>query len=208
MPNAVQVIIREVDSLKRLVDEFSRFARLPEIRLEDVSVNRILENTLSLYDGRIQDVRVWKELDPDIPNLSLDPEQMKRVFINLFDNALEAMAKNPDNKVLHLQTSFDSRQKTVRIEISDTGAGFPEEYQDSMFLPLFLYPQGRHRARPGNRASDRFGPPRKLRAEPNAPVGSKIIIDLPLACLDSGLLPRAGIPTFVIAIFHSERVAA
>ena len=180
LAECIRVIIQEVDSLKRLVDEFSRFARLPEIRLEGVNVNRILENTLSLYDGRIQDVRVRKELDPDLPDLNLDPEQMKRVFINVFDNALEAMAKNPGTKLLHLRTSRDAQQRTVRIEISDTGLGFPEEYQDSMFLPYFSTRKGGTGlglAIVRQIITDHRG---SVRVEPNAPMGSKIIIDLPL----------------------------
>jgi two-component system, NtrC family, nitrogen regulation sensor histidine kinase NtrY len=163
------------------VDEFSRFSRLPEIRLEEANVNRILENTLSLYDGRIQDVRVRKELDPALPDLSLDPEQMKRVFINVFDNALEAMAKNPGTKLLHLRTSRDAQQRTVRIEISDTGLGFPEEYQDSMFLPYFSTRKGGTGlglAIVRQIIADHRG---NVRVEPNTPVGSKIIIDLPLS---------------------------
>ena len=162
------------------MDEFSRFARLPEIRLEDTDVNRILENALSLYDGRIQDVRIQKDLDPGVPGLNLDPEQMKRVFINLFDNALEAMAKNPGIKILHLETSCDAHRKSVRIVISDTGRGFPEEYQNNMFLPYFSTRKGGTGlglAIVSQIVSDHRG---NVRVEPNIPVGSRIIIELPL----------------------------
>jgi two-component system, NtrC family, nitrogen regulation sensor histidine kinase NtrY len=180
LSECVHVIIQEADSLKNLVDEFSRFARLPEVRLEDADVNRILEGTLNLYDGRIQDVSVRKELDPGVPKLRLDPEQMKRVFINLFDNALEAMAENPHKKVLHLRTCCNTPQGSVRIEISDTGRGFPEEYQDSLFLPYFSTRKGGTGlglAIVRQIVSDHYG---NVRAEPNVPLGTKIIIDLPL----------------------------
>jgi nitrogen fixation/metabolism regulation signal transduction histidine kinase len=181
LAECVQVIIQEADSLKSLVDEFSRFARLPEVRLEDADINHILENTLSLYNGRIQDVSVRKDLEPDIPKLRLDPEQMKRVFINLFDNALEAMAENPHKKVLHLRTCCNNRQGSVRIEISDTGRGFPEEYQDSVFLPYFSTRKGGTGlglAIVRQIVTDHCG---NIRAEANMPLGTKIIIDLPLA---------------------------
>ena len=180
LAECIQVIIQEADSLKKLVDEFSRFARLPEVRLEDADINRILENTLNLYNGRIQDVSVRKELDPSIPKLRLDPEQMKRVFINLFDNALEAMAENSHKKVLHLRTSCNSQQGSARIEISDSGRGFPEEYQDSLFLPYFSTRKGGTGlglAIVRQIVSDHYG---IVRAEPNVPLGTKIIIDLPL----------------------------
>lgn len=181
LAECVQVIIQEVDSLKRLVDEFSRFARLPETRLEDADINRILENALSLYDDRIHDVFVQKILDPDVPDVSLDPEQMKRMFINLFDNALEAMAKHPGNKILRVQTSCDARQNTVRIEVSDTGRGFPEEYRDNMFLPYFSTRKGGTGlglAIVRQIISDHRG---SIRVERNDPEGSKIIIELPLS---------------------------
>ena len=102
----VQTIIQEAGSSKSLVDEFSRFARLPEVRMENADLHRILENTLNLYDGRITDVRCEKDFDSNIPSLRLDPEQMKRVFINLFDNALEAMAENRQNKILQIETAL------------------------------------------------------------------------------------------------------
>jgi nitrogen fixation/metabolism regulation signal transduction histidine kinase len=175
------VIIQEAGSLKNLVDEFSRFSRLPEVKLQDADLNQILENTLNLYDGRIQDVSVQKKLDESIPLLRLDPEQMKRVFINLFDNALEAMAQNPHSKRLQLQTCRNTPQGSVRIEIGDSGRGFPEEYQDSVFLPYFSIRKGGTGlglAIVRQIVSDHYG---NVRAEANVPVGTRIIIDLPLA---------------------------
>jgi two-component system nitrogen regulation sensor histidine kinase NtrY len=181
LEECIQTIIQEAGSLKGLVDEFSRFSRLPEVRLEESDLHAILDATLGLYNGRIRDVSVEKDYDPEIPKLQLDTEQMKRVFINLFDNALEAMAGNTDGKVLRLHTRLDSIWNSVSIEISDSGRGFPEEYQDSLFLPYFS-------ARKGGTGlglaivrqivSDHNG---KVRAEPSKPVGTKIIIDLPLA---------------------------
>jgi two-component system, NtrC family, nitrogen regulation sensor histidine kinase NtrY len=180
LTECVQVIIDEVGSLKNLVDEFSRFARLPEVRLEEADLNRILENTLSLYDGRMQGIGIQKEFDPGVPKLRLDPEQMKRVFINLFDNALEAMAQNPGNRVLYLCTRCNAVRDSVRIEIGDTGRGFPEEYQDSLFLPYFSTRKGGTGlglAIVRQIVSDHHG---SVRAEPNQPMGTKIVIDLPL----------------------------
>jgi two-component system nitrogen regulation sensor histidine kinase NtrY len=177
----IRTIIQEVGSLKSLVDEFSRFARLPEIKLQDLDLNSVLEHTLSLYNGRITEVSVQKEFDRSIPKLKLDAEQMKRVFINLFDNALEAMAENVHNKVLYLRTSCNRRLGIASVEIGDTGRGFPEEYQDSLFLPYFSRRTGGTGlglAIVRQIVSDHHG---NVRAEPNVPVGTRIIIDLPLA---------------------------
>ncbi len=180
MEECVKTITQEANSLKSLVDEFSRFARLPQAHLEDADIHGILENTLSLYNGRIHDVRLLRIFSPDVPTLRLDPEQMKRVFINIFDNALEAMADCKNPKVLQIRTSCNTPQRSVRIEISDTGRGFPKEYQDSLFLPYFSTRKGGTGlglAIVRQIISDHFG---HVRAEPNTPLGTKITIDLPM----------------------------
>jgi len=180
LEECVRTIIQEAGSLKNLVDEFSRFARLPEVKAEEADLHKVLENTLSLYNGRIQDVQLRKYFGPDVPKLLMDSEQMKRVFINLFDNALEAMADNTQAKVLQIRTSCNTFQRSVRIEISDTGRGFPEEYQDSLFLPYFSTRKGGTGlglAIVRQIISDHHG---YVRAEPNIPRGTKIVIDLPL----------------------------
>jgi two-component system nitrogen regulation sensor histidine kinase NtrY len=181
LEECVQVIRQEANSLKDLVDEFSRFARLPQVKLEDADVHRILESTLSLYNGRFHDVRLTKEFGPDVPSLKLDPEQMKRVFINLFDNALEAMADNSHAKLLRIRTYRSVLKASIRIEVSDTGRGFPPEYRDSLFLPYFSTRKdgtGLGLAIVRQIISDHHG---QISAEVNSPLGTKIVIDLPLA---------------------------
>ncbi len=181
LQECIQTIIQEAGSLKNLVDEFSRFARLPEMQLIETDLHHILENTLNLYNGRIQDVRIRKEFDSNIPRLRLDPEQIKRVFINLFDNALEAMAENSHAKILFVRTRCSAQQGCVQVEVSDTGRGFPSEYQDSLFLPYFSTRKegtGLGLAIVRQIISDHHG---TVRAETNVPVGTKIVINLPLA---------------------------
>ncbi len=79
LEECVQTIIREADSLKTLVDEFSTFARLPGVRLEEADLHRVIESALSLYNGRIQDVHIERSYDTGLPLVRLDGEQMKRV---------------------------------------------------------------------------------------------------------------------------------
>jgi PAS domain S-box-containing protein len=181
LAQCVQTITREADSLKTLVDEFSEFARLPGPRMEEADLHRVLESALGLYDGRIQDVRIERDFDASLPPIRIDTEQMKRVFINIFDNALEAMSSNSTAKVLRIRTCRNTLQRSVRIEISDTGCGFPEECQDSLFLPYFSTRRGGTGlglAIVRQVVSDHSG---QVRAEPNAPLGARIVIDLPLA---------------------------
>jgi len=179
LEECVDTITQESDSLKTLVDEFSRFARLPVARLQDADLHTILDGTISLYNGRIADVRVQKAFSVDIPTLRLDPEQMRRVFVNLFDNALEAMAENTHPKVLQIRTLRNRMQRSVRVEVSDTGRGFPKEYQDSLFLPYFSTRKGGTGlglAIVRQIISDHNG---QVRAESNLPLGTRIVIDLP-----------------------------
>jgi two-component system nitrogen regulation sensor histidine kinase NtrY len=181
LEECVRTITQEADTLKNLVDEFSRFARLPVVRLQDADLHGVLENTLNLYNGRIQDVRVLRAFSRDLPPLRLDPEQMRRVFINLFDNALEAMAENRHAKVLEIRTLRNTLQRSVRVEVSDTGRGFPAEYKDSLFLPYFSTRKGGTGlglAIVRQIITDHNG---QVRAEPNRPLGTRIVIDLPLA---------------------------
>jgi len=181
LDECIRSIIQEADSLKRLVDEFSQFARFPGIRLEVIDLHWVLDAALALYNGRIQDVRIQKQLATGLPKVCIDPQQMKRVFINLIDNALEAMAGSVWAKTLCIRTSLDTKGASVRIEISDTGKGFPKDYQDNYFLPYFSTRKG------GTGLglvivrqiiTDHHG---YIRVEPNSPLGTKITIDLPLA---------------------------
>jgi len=181
LEECVQTIIREADSLKTLVDEFSTFARLPAIRPEEADLHQVLESALNLYNGRIHDVRIERAYGVGLPLIRLDTGQMKRVFINLVDNALEAMSENTRPKVLRIRTGYNPQQRSIRIEISDTGPGFPKEYQDSLFLPYFSTRRGGTGlglAIVRQVVSDHQG---QVRAEPNMPFGTTIVIDLPLA---------------------------
>src|SRR6185503_7647099 len=84
-----QASVQEVEALKNLVGEFAQCARLPAVNLQPGSLADVVDNTLSLYDG-FAGVRIDRRLAPDLPEVRLDSAQMKRVLINLVDNAIEA----------------------------------------------------------------------------------------------------------------------
>jgi len=130
-----KVIIQEAQTISTLVDEFSDFARLPKINLQSANIHEIIDQVIALFRGIFADVEFEVSLSPDVPAaIQIDPEQMKRVFINLIDNAIDAM--NKKGKILIL-TSFDREPQQVRIEVSDTGPGIPVEDKDKLFLPHF-----------------------------------------------------------------------
>src|SRR5204863_8824250 len=85
------LIDQEVTTLKTLVDEFSQLARFPKAELKPASLNHIVESALAVFDGRLDGIQVHLDLAPDLPQVSVDAEQIKRVIVNLVDNAAEAM---------------------------------------------------------------------------------------------------------------------
>ena len=118
-----ETISREVAGLKAMVDEFSRFARLPAIRLEPASLNEVVTKAVGLYEGRLAGVTISPRLDPGLPLAMLDVEQIKRVFVNLIDNALDALRSVDGEKRITIRTIHDEERSVLRTEVSDTGQG-------------------------------------------------------------------------------------
>jgi two-component system nitrogen regulation sensor histidine kinase NtrY len=129
-----ETIVNEVEALKNLVDEFAQFARLPAAALAPASLHEVIEQTLSLYDGLFADVHIDRSLAADVPSVRLDADQMKRVLINLVDNAIEATDKR--GRVV-ISTEFDRAQGRVRLGVADDGPGIPAQDRDKLFVPHF-----------------------------------------------------------------------
>ena len=128
------VIINQVKGLMELVNEFSRFARLSEPRPRSCDLHDLIRETLALYSGHPNGVRFATEFDERLGRVELDEEQMKRVFINLIDNAIDAM---PKGGYLSIRTFRDDFQGTLKIEFSDDGPGISVEDRNRLFLPYF-----------------------------------------------------------------------
>jgi two-component system nitrogen regulation sensor histidine kinase NtrY len=134
-------IVGEVESLKGLVDEFAQFARMPAPRTVPTDLHALLGDVLALYDGLFHHVRVERRFAADVPRVRVDPEQMRRVVINLIDNAVEALvpvADAPERRgVITLETGHDATNGAVRIVIADNGPGIPPEDRDKLFMPYY-----------------------------------------------------------------------
>jgi two-component system nitrogen regulation sensor histidine kinase NtrY len=139
-------IITEVEALKGLVDEFAQFARLRGPRLVPTSLNQLIEETLSLYRGVLQQSRVKfdRQFAADLPSVKVDAEQIRQVVINLIDNALEALGgpgapARPSGAppTIAIATSHDPRNGLVRIVVSDNGPGVPPADRDKLFMPYY-----------------------------------------------------------------------
>jgi two-component system nitrogen regulation sensor histidine kinase NtrY len=130
-----RVILQEAQTIKSLVDEFSEFARLPKINPQPASIHDIIRQVAAMFRGIFSDVRFDLVLAEDVPPaVLLDAEQIKRAFINIIDNAIDAMNKKG---IITIRTSHDPAQRTVRVEVADTGPGLPVEDKEKLFLPHF-----------------------------------------------------------------------
>jgi two-component system nitrogen regulation sensor histidine kinase NtrY len=130
---STRTIVNEVDSLKRLVDEFSRFGKMPEIKKMPTNLASIINEALELYkDYKGFNVKVL--LPGDMPPVEMDGEQFKRVMINIFDNAFQAMGNSGN---IELKVYMDKAANRVFMDIADDGPGMKEDDKDKIFLPYF-----------------------------------------------------------------------
>ena len=186
-------IVREVAALQRMVEEFSRFARLPEARPVEAQLNDVIRDAVSLYTERLDDIHLECRLSDDLPAMLIDTEQIKRVLVNLIDNAIEALGvdgrdgSNGSNgssesfveKLIALESEHVTSSETVRLTISDTGHGISPRDRDKLFLPKFSTRSrgtGLGLAIVSHIIADHKG---RVWVEDNEPRGAKFIIELP-----------------------------
>jgi len=132
-----ETIAREVAGLKAMVDEFSKFARLPLARLELADLNEVVRHAAGLYDDRLDGVTMETKLDSNLPSAMLDTEQLRRVFVNLIDNANNALADLDGERLISISTSFDPVRSLLIAEVADTGHGIQPADFKRLFQPYF-----------------------------------------------------------------------
>ena len=173
-------ILREVNSLKSMVDEFSRFARLPDAQLETGNPNDIVRQAVKLYEDRLQDVIIELNLEEALPNAMVDTEQLKRVFVNLIENAVEAFDKQQAEKRILIHTRHDKARDLIVAEVSDNGNGIPPSDFQKLFQPYFSTKgrgTGLGLAIVRRIVTEHHG---KINVVSNTPKGAKFILELPV----------------------------
>ena len=136
---SVKTIVDQVDAMKRLVNEFRDYARLPAAELKPVDLNAMVLDVMQLYDGEASTVPVRLELDPLCPMVRGDAQQLRQVIHNLVQNAQDASettALNPEEDAsIVLRTQWQPTMKKVRLSVIDRGTGFPEHILKRAFEP-------------------------------------------------------------------------
>ncbi len=134
--DCTRMIIKQVDDLKNLVNEFSNFARLPQSRPVVASLNETVEESLEIFRQAHANVRFDFTPDTTLPDFKFDPDQVKRVLVNLIDNSVAAVAKEPHARI-EVMTQYDSDIKTVRLSVVDNGEGIPSHDRNRIFEPYY-----------------------------------------------------------------------
>lgn len=132
------IIAREVESVKALADEFSQFSRFPAAQPVPMNLNDVVRNGLDVFAGRLEGITVTADLAPELPRVNVDPEQLKRVVVNLIDNAAEAMRDSMVKRLLvATRATPGDAPDTVELLVADTGRGVSAEDKEKLFLPYF-----------------------------------------------------------------------
>ncbi|TKB28175.1 HAMP domain-containing protein [Desulfopila sp. IMCC35006] len=170
-------IITQVDELKRLVSEFSQFARMPKVHKSPANLTHLANNTLFLYQEAHKNISFSCCEETPIPIFSFDPEQIKRCLINLLDNAVAVL---PGGGTIDIVLSLDQDQENVFIKVHDSGPGISKENKLKLFEPYFSTKKtgtGLGLAIVSTIVADHNG---YIRVQDNTPTGSTFIIELPL----------------------------
>lgn len=170
-------IINQVDELKRLVSEFSQFARMPKIQRAPADLAAVTESTLFLYQEAHKQITFTCHSDPALPPFSFDAEQIKRCLINLLDNAVAVL---PEGGTIDIDISLNDEKDNVFIRLSDNGPGIPESDKPRLFEPYFSTKKtgtGLGLAIVSTIISDHNG---YIRVHNNQPCGTVFTIELPL----------------------------
>jgi len=170
-------IIKQVDDLKNLVNEFSNFARMPAANPSPNDLNEIVGEVMALYKSGQRKVKIESSVDQRLPVLDIDRDQIKRVLINLIDNAVAAVE---EEGVVSVETHFLEDLKLARLEVADTGGGIQAEIKQRLFEPYFSTKKtgtGLGLAIVSNIISDHNG---YIRVRDNQPRGTRFVIELPV----------------------------
>jgi two-component system, NtrC family, nitrogen regulation sensor histidine kinase NtrY len=177
--SCAETIAGAVETVRRLVDEFSTLARFPVAKPRPADINEIIENALSMFNGRLDGIGLHKSLASDLPHVMADHEAIKRAIANLVDNAAEA-SQNSVVREIEITTALVASRDAVEITVADTGHGVTRDLKEKLFLPYFSTKKrgtGLGLSIVSRIIEDHRG---SIRVEENHPVGARFIVELPV----------------------------
>ena len=186
LESAGKVIVENSDAITLLVDEFSKFGRMPVAEFHPSNLNRIIAAVLESYTEAASDIVYQFIQDNNVPEVALDESQIKRCFANLIDNAVAAIRNSAEaqGKII-IRTQFFAEQNYVQISLCDNGPGIPLSEQSRIFEPYYTTKEngtGLGLAIVSSIIADHHG---KIRVFNNEPKGAKFIIELPVKASDA-----------------------
>ncbi|MEJ7710728.1 MAG: ATP-binding protein [Pyrinomonadaceae bacterium] len=146
-----------------------------------LNLNAIIKQAVALYEDRLGDIRLDVRLAPALPEGLLDAEQLRRVFINLIDNSLEALAESTGELRVTIASAYDPARALLRAEVADTGHGIATGDLPQLFQPYFSTRGRGNRTRAGDRSTHHHRSRRPHARGANHPRGAKFMIELPIA---------------------------
>ena len=178
--NCAKAIESSVETVRTLVNEFATLAQFPASQPTPADINAIAENALSMFDGRLDGIRMRTIFAAKLPKVMADTEAIKRAIANLVDNAAEAVNGSMVREI-EISTTLVASRDAVEICVADSGQGITQEAKERLFLPYFSTKKrgtGLGLAIVSRIVEDHHG---SIRVEENKPVGSRFVIELPVA---------------------------
>ena len=181
--DSIKMIVHQVDDMRLLVNEFSQFARLPELKPLQGQMNDVIKNTLQIYIDNHPQVDFKVSYDQTLPEFKFDAGQIKRVLVNLIENAIDAVQKEAHPEV-KISTEYNAKFKVLKISIADNGVGIHPRDRGRIFEPYYSTKEkGTGLGLPIVKSivEDHNG---VIRALENEPKGTRMFIEMPVIPLE------------------------
>lgn len=181
--DSIRMIVNQVDVMRNLVNEFSQFARLPQLKPMLGNMNTIIEQTAQIYKDTHPEVHFDLSFDQSLPEFKFDSDQIKRVFVNLIDNAVSAV-QTEATPVIKIATEFQKQHGVLKVSISDNGVGIPSRDRMRVFEPYYsTKDKGTGLGLPIVKSiiEDHSG---IIRALENEPRGTRMYIEIPVLVMN------------------------
>jgi len=133
---SLAVVMKQTNRAGRIVKDLLEFARQSEPEMRMLNINDVIKKAISIisHPAELQNIRILADLCPELPDMQGDGDKLEQVFVNVMVNALQAM---PDGGKLTVYSRMTEDSRFVKIEISDTGCGIPQEHLSKLFDPFF-----------------------------------------------------------------------